>query len=95
MNTYCWIHGTFTIPSQIAGKVGTEVAHPGVAPMHNLNPTLDANDPYLIRVTEEGDEVRHAWYQWVCFVLFLQALMCYAPHYLWKSWEGTIQKPCT
>jgi hypothetical protein len=88
MNTYCWIHGTFTIPSQIAGKVGTQVAHPGVAPMHNLNPTIDPNDPYLIKVTKDGDEVRHAWYQWVCFVLFLQALMCYVPHYLWKSWEG-------
>ena len=41
-----------------------------------------------IRVNEHGEEVRHAWYQWVCFVLFLQAAMCYTPHYLWKSWEG-------
>jgi hypothetical protein len=90
MNTYCWIHGTFTIPSQIAGKVGSQVAHPGVAPLHNTKPTLDPNDPYLIRYTAEGDEVRHAWYQWVCFVLFLQALMCYVPHYLWKSWEGKV-----
>ena len=88
MNTYCWIHGTFTIPSQIAGKVGIDVAHPGVAPLNNRNSNLDPNDPYLIKVTEEGDEVRHAWYQWVCFVLFLQALFCYVPHYLWKSWEG-------
>ena len=88
MNTYCWIHGTFTIPSQIAGKIGTQVPHPGVAPMHNLKSNLDPNDPYLIRVTEDGDEIRHAWYKWVCFVLFLQALMCYFPHYLWKSCEG-------
>ena len=35
MNTYCWIHGTFTIPSQLAKKVGTEVPHPGVAPLRN------------------------------------------------------------
>ena len=39
-------------------------------------------------MTEDGDEIRHAWYQWVCFVLFLQAVLCYVPHYLWKSWEG-------
>ena len=35
MNTYCWIHGTFTIPSQLAKRVGPEVAHPGVAPIYN------------------------------------------------------------
>jgi hypothetical protein len=48
MNTYCWIHGTFTIPSQIAGQVGSQVAHPGVAPLNNPGPTLDPNDPYLV-----------------------------------------------
>ncbi len=35
MNTYCWIHGTFTIPSQLAKRVGEDVPHPGVAPMYN------------------------------------------------------------
>ena len=85
MNTYCWIQGTFTIPSQIAGRVGLDVAHPGVGPRQTY---VDPNDPYLIEVTKDGDEIRHAWYQWVCFVLFLQALVCYLPHYLWKLWEG-------
>jgi hypothetical protein len=42
----------------------------------------------LFSFTEDGDEIRHAWYQWVCFVLFFQAVLCYFPHYLWKSWEG-------
>jgi hypothetical protein len=40
--------------------------------------------------TDDGDEIRHAWYQWVCMVLFLQAMLCYMPHYLWKSWEGNL-----
>jgi len=79
MNTYCWIHGTFTVPAKLAGVIGENMPHPGVGP---------TTDPNLIRITEEGDEIRHAWYQWVCFVLFLQALMCYVPHYLWKTWEG-------
>ena len=38
MNTYCWIHGTFTIPSQLTGvKLGEDVPHPGVAPKSNRN----------------------------------------------------------
>lgn len=36
-----------------------------------------------------GDGVRHhRYYQWVCFVLFLQALCFSAARQLWKSWEG-------
>ena len=61
------------------------------------------DDPDLIAVTEDGDEIRHAWYQWVAFVLVLQvaihlspslvkynsqAALFYIPHALWKNWEG-------
>jgi len=36
----------------------------------------------------EGDqETVHAYYQWVPFVLFLQGVMFYLPHYLWKTFE--------
>lgn len=34
------------------------------------------------------EKTYHQYYQWVCFVLFLQAVMFYFPHYLWKMWEG-------
>nr|BDT61844.1 MAG: innexin [Penaeus monodon endogenous nimavirus] len=30
----------------------------------------------------------HAYYQWVPFMLFIQGLMFYAPHFFWKNWEG-------
>ncbi|XP_063235922.1 innexin inx2 [Bacillus rossius redtenbacheri] len=37
----------------------------------------------------EGEEVKyHKYYQWVCFVLFFQAILFYIPRYLWKTWEG-------
>lgn len=85
-DTYCWIHGTFTLPSQLTGRRGVDFPHPGVGPYpHSSTNTEDSN---LVEVTADGDEIRHAWYQWVIFVLFFQALACYFPHFLWKNLEG-------
>lgn len=38
--------------------------------------------------TMNDDHVRHAYYQWVPFVLFLQGVMFYLPHYIWKTLEA-------
>lgn len=74
MDTYCWIHSTFSIPSRWVGIQGKEIPHAGVAPIDDL---------------EEGQEKKyHKYYQWVCFFLFLQAAMFYIPRYIWKSSEG-------
>jgi len=72
MDTYCWIHSTFTIPNRLSTeRIGKDVPHPGTG------------------VLREGDEVKyHKYYQWVCFVLFFQALLFYIPRYLWKTWEA-------
>ena len=32
MDTYCWIHSTFSIPGKVMGIEGETMAHPGVAP---------------------------------------------------------------
>jgi len=81
--TYCWIHGTFTLPSYLVGKEGQDFAHPGVGPLLGSR-----HESGYIRTNEDGEEIRHAWYQWVCFILFIQATMCYIPHFLWKNMEG-------
>ena len=74
MDTYCWIHSTFSIPNAVVGSEGHDIAHPGVAPPADL---------------EEGEEIRyHKYYQWVCFTLFFQAILFYIPRYLWKTWEA-------
>lgn len=71
LDTYCWIHKTFSVPSAWRKQLGQEVAYPGVAPRG-----------------PKDDVVYHTYYQWVCFVLFLQALFFYIPRYMWKTWEG-------
>ncbi|XP_063868593.1 innexin inx2-like isoform X1 [Scylla paramamosain] len=46
--------------------------------------------PGIGATTSNGEFVYHAYYQWVPFVLFLQAIMFYAPYWLWKMWEGGV-----
>lgn len=36
-----------------------------------------------------NDEIQyHAYYQWVPFALFAQAISFYMPHLFWRTWEG-------
>ena len=55
------------------GERGVDFAYEGVAP-----PKF--KDGYTPKTL-------HAYYQWVPFVLFLQGIMFYFPHYLWKLLE--------
>merc|ERR1712130_543285 len=72
---YCYIQGTFVIPRHYVGKetqIGNHVSQTGVGP---YNPDKD-------------DVSVKAYYQWVPFVLFLQALMFYLPHIIYMKAEG-------
>jgi hypothetical protein len=57
LNTFCWIHSTYTIPSAFLKIVGEEVPYPGV----------DNS-----RTTSPSDRKYTKYYQWVCFCLFFQ-----------------------
>jgi len=72
MDTYCWIHSTYSITDKVDGQIGLDVAHAGVAP-----PPSDGTGRQY-----------HKYYQWVCFTLFFQAILFYIPRYLWKSLEA-------
>ncbi|GLV34624.1 Innexin 2 [Carabus blaptoides fortunei] len=77
MDTYCWIFSTFTIKSHLHGEVGK----------HNIAPGVGASR--AIMVTSNSEEIiAHKYYQWVCIVLFVQAIFFYIPRYLWKIWEA-------
>ena len=66
MDTYCWIHATFSIPNRGEPvEIGRNVPHYGVAP----EPNGDEEIKY------------HKYYQWVCFTLFFQATLFYIPRY--------------
>lgn len=89
MDTYYWIQGTFSIPSRWTEdeyEFPDELAFPGVRPPHDEYGYSRYSDMY-----NKGEEVEkkvHKYYQWVCFVLFVQAAVTYIPRYLWKMWEG-------
>lgn len=76
INTYCWISTTFTIPSAFMRQVGSEVPHPGVG----------------AGLYDSKDRKHYAYYQWVCFILFFQAILCYVPKWLWSAWEGGLMQ---
>jgi innexin len=50
--------------------------------------TQEAIHPGVGPMYLEDPIQHHAYYQWVPFVLFLQAIMFYCTHMLWRSWEG-------
>ncbi|XP_037079480.1 innexin inx2-like, partial [Pollicipes pollicipes] len=70
IDTHCWISGTYTLPQK------------GSLPTNNLG--LD-NAFHGLGTPIRGEERKyHLYYQWVPFVLFLQGVLFYVPHWLWE-----------
>lgn len=74
INTFCFFTTTFTLVRHLNNSAldAGAIFQPGIGPYEN----------------QEEPIRRHAYYQWVPFVLFAQALCFYMPHFLWKTWEG-------
>ena len=41
---------------------------------------------------DSSEEIYHAYYQWVCFVLFFQAVLFYTPKWLWEQSENGLMQ---
>ncbi|KAL1457331.1 hypothetical protein MTO96_043516 [Rhipicephalus appendiculatus] len=74
INVYCWIHATYSVKSLFANADGKRIVYPGVGNGADF--------------TDRDDVKYHKYYQWVCLVLFFQAMCFYVPRWLWKAWEG-------
>ncbi|XP_013187972.1 innexin inx7 [Amyelois transitella] len=73
IQTYCFFMATFTI----VRHYNESLLQTGFLPHPGVGPILD-NDETL----------HHKYYQWVPFVLFIQSICFYIPHYIWKKKEG-------
>lgn len=60
LNTYCWIHSTYTLKSFFNKKVGVEVPYPGIGNSREKGKE------------DMSDRKIYKYYQWVCFCLFFQ-----------------------
>jgi len=86
LDLYCWIHSTFSVPSRW-GKPGAEYGEG-----NPLDVGRDMPHPGIAPVQPGEEVVYHKYYQWVVFMLFLQAAMFHLPRIIWKHTEGGLMK---
>jgi hypothetical protein len=78
INTFCWIHATFSVKSAFLKKVGVDISHPGIAN------SLEGQQP----------RQEYRYYQWVVFVLLLQVIGRFKFTVLWPVTTCSIIDGC-
>ncbi|XP_045760369.1 innexin inx7-like [Maniola jurtina] len=73
IQTYCFFMATFTI----VRHYNESLLEDGFLPHPGVGPILSTDQT-----------LHHTYYQWVPFVLFIQSVCFYMPHYIWKKKEG-------
>ncbi|XP_061717961.1 innexin inx7-like [Cydia pomonella] len=73
IQTYCFFMATFTI----VRHYNESLLQSGFLPHPGVGP-----------LSGDDETLHHTYYQWVPFVLFLQSIAFYMPHYIWKKKEG-------
>ncbi|KAF7278755.1 hypothetical protein GWI33_007988 [Rhynchophorus ferrugineus] len=72
VNVYCWVTGTFILNDNFKGA-------PEYETLNGLGQNISTNNT---------EKFMLKYYQWICLIFCLQALLFYIPRYLWKTWEG-------
>ncbi|XP_032666511.1 innexin shaking-B isoform X1 [Odontomachus brunneus] len=79
LETFCWLHTTYSMVHAFNMSLGQAVPYPGVSNSKGEGAHGHTPNP-LVK--------QHKYYQWVIFLLLLQAILFYTPRWLWKGWEG-------
>ncbi|KAH9377406.1 hypothetical protein HPB48_008586 [Haemaphysalis longicornis] len=74
---FCWVESTFSHRSLFNASYDDSVIYSGTG----HRPKGSGSD----------DRKYHTYYQWVCFLLFAQAVCSLRPRWLWKDLEGRHQ----
>jgi len=102
ITTYCWVHGTYTLRNKVdqveeADKrfyTADEQRYMKTYGYKN-HQMMQAHPGFGTFQESKHEKVYHQYYQWVCLIFFLQALLFYFPRYCWKKIEGGRMKFCT
>jgi len=81
LSSHCWIHGSYHLPINFATKANLQAYCVRKESAYTVDKLLDESDTL--------------YYQWVPFMLMINAIIFIIPHQLWKTFDkGYLKKFC-